>query len=110
MQYEAAGKARKVCKAQKLWFAILESQVETGTPYMMYKDACNRKSNQQNLGTIKSSNLCAPSPRTQLYSSSPVGTVFVIDAACHVARCLPAAADTAAARSLMCGRGESRDY
>ena len=45
-------------KAQKLWFAILESQVETGTPYMLYKDHCNRKSNQQNLGTIKSSNLC----------------------------------------------------
>ena len=50
--------ARKVVKAQKLWFAILESQVETGTPYMLYKDHCNRKSNQQNLGTIKSSNLC----------------------------------------------------
>lgn len=45
-------------RAQKLWFAILEAQTETGTPYMLYKDACNRKSNQQNLGTIKSSNLC----------------------------------------------------
>jgi ribonucleotide reductase alpha subunit len=45
-------------KAQEVWFAILESQVETGTPYMLYKDACNSKSNQQNLGTIKSSNLC----------------------------------------------------
>ena len=56
--YEASGKARKTIKAQKLWFAILESQVETGTPYMLYKDACNSKSNQQNLGCIKSSNLC----------------------------------------------------
>jgi ribonucleoside-diphosphate reductase subunit M1 len=45
-------------KAQKLWYAIIESQVETGTPYMLYKDACNSKSNQQNLGTIKCSNLC----------------------------------------------------
>jgi ribonucleoside-diphosphate reductase subunit M1 len=44
--------------AQQLWFAILDSQVETGTPYMLFKDACNRKSNQQNLGTIKCSNLC----------------------------------------------------
>jgi ribonucleoside-diphosphate reductase alpha subunit len=52
------GLARKTVKAQTLWFAILESQTETGTPYIMYKDACNRKSNQQNLGTIKSSNLC----------------------------------------------------
>ena len=49
---------RKVVEAQKLWFAILESQTETGTPYMMYKDSCNSKSNQQNLGTIKCSNLC----------------------------------------------------
>ncbi len=57
-QYEAEGKARKTVKAQDLWFAILESQIETGTPYMLYKDACNQKSNQQNLGTIKSSNLC----------------------------------------------------
>ena len=45
-------------KAQKLWYAILEAQTETGVPYMLYKDACNRKSNQQNLGTIKCSNLC----------------------------------------------------
>lgn len=57
-KYEAQGIARKVIKAQKLWYAILESQTETGTPYMLYKDACNRKSNQQNLGTIKCSNLC----------------------------------------------------
>jgi len=56
--YEKDGKARSSIKAQALWFAILNSQVETGTPYMLYKDACNSKSNQQNLGTIKSSNLC----------------------------------------------------
>ena len=56
--YERAGKGRKTIKAQKLWFAILESQTETGTPYMLYKDAANSKSNQQHLGTIKSSNLC----------------------------------------------------
>jgi ribonucleoside-diphosphate reductase subunit M1 len=56
--YEKAGKARQSIPAQRLWFAILQSQVETGTPYMLYKDACNSKSNQQNLGTIRSSNLC----------------------------------------------------
>ena len=56
--YEQDGKVRKTIKAQDLWFAILESQVETGTPYMLYKDAANLKSNQKNLGTIKSSNLC----------------------------------------------------
>ena len=54
-------------KAQKLWFAILESQVETGTPYMLYKDACNSKSNQQNLGCIKSSNLCTEVRSTGIY-------------------------------------------
>ncbi|TMW55706.1 hypothetical protein Poli38472_010588 [Pythium oligandrum] len=57
-KYEAEGKAPKTIRAQQLWFAILESQIETGTPYMLYKDAANRKSNQQNLGTIRSSNLC----------------------------------------------------
>lgn len=57
-QYEREGKARKTIKAQDLWFAILESQIETGTPYMLYKDHANAKSNQKNLGTIKSSNLC----------------------------------------------------
>ncbi|REJ82877.1 MAG: ribonucleoside-diphosphate reductase subunit alpha [Bacteroidetes bacterium] len=58
LRYEQEGKARKTVKAQELWFAVLESQIETGTPYMLYKDACNQKSNQKNLGTIKSSNLC----------------------------------------------------
>merc|ERR1711899_254726 len=57
-KYESEGKFRKQVKAQDVWSAIVESQIETGTPYMLYKDACNRKSNQQNLGTIKCSNLC----------------------------------------------------
>lgn len=57
-KYENEGKFRKQVKAQDLWFEILEAQIETGTPYMLYKDAANRKSNQKNLGTIKSSNLC----------------------------------------------------
>ncbi|MCC7506546.1 MAG: ribonucleoside-diphosphate reductase subunit alpha, partial [Saprospiraceae bacterium] len=57
-QYEQEGRARKVVKARDLWNAILESQIETGTPYILYKDASNRKSNQKNLGTIRSSNLC----------------------------------------------------
>merc|ERR1719266_2569723 len=57
-RYETEGKFMKQVKAQQLWYAIIESQIETGTPYMLYKDACNRKSNQQNLGTIKCSNLC----------------------------------------------------
>jgi ribonucleoside-diphosphate reductase alpha chain len=57
-KYEAAGKGRKTVRARELWEKILESQIETGTPYMLYKDAANRKSNQKNLGTIRSSNLC----------------------------------------------------
>ena len=57
-KYEQEGRARKQIKAQDLWFAILDSQIETGTPYILYKDAANRKSNQKNLGTIRSSNLC----------------------------------------------------
>tara|TARA_R110002096_G_scaffold393710_1_gene588767 strand:+ start:4343 stop:6832 length:2490 start_codon:yes stop_codon:yes gene_type:complete len=58
LKYEAEGKGRKTIKARELWEKIVESQIETGTPYMLYKDAANRKSNQQNLGTIRSSNLC----------------------------------------------------
>lgn len=57
-RYESEGRARKTVKAQALWFQIIDAQVETGTPYLLYKDACNLKSNQQNLGVIKSSNLC----------------------------------------------------
>ena len=58
IKYEKEEKYRKQVKAQDLWFEILEAQIETGTPYMLYKDAANKKSNQKNLGTIKSSNLC----------------------------------------------------
>ena len=57
-KYEASGKARKTVSARDLWFKILDAQMETGTPYLLFKDAANKKSNQQNLGTIKSSNLC----------------------------------------------------
>ncbi len=57
-KYEVEGRGRKTVKAQKLWFQILDSQIETGTPYLVYKDAANLKSNQKNLGVIKSSNLC----------------------------------------------------
>ncbi|MEQ6118713.1 ribonucleoside-diphosphate reductase subunit alpha [Reichenbachiella sp. MALMAid0571] len=57
-KYETEGRGRRTIKAQDLWFEVLESQIETGTPYMLYKDAANKKSNQKNLGTIKSSNLC----------------------------------------------------
>lgn len=58
VKYENEGRGRRTVKAQHLWYQILESQTETGTPYMLYKDSCNRKSNQKNLGTIKCSNLC----------------------------------------------------
>ncbi len=58
LKYEKDQKGRKTIKARELWEKILEAQIETGTPYMLYKDACNRKSNQKNLGTIRSSNLC----------------------------------------------------
>ena len=57
-KYEESGKTRKTVKARELWFQILDAQMETGTPYLLYKDACNKKSNQKNIGTIKSSNLC----------------------------------------------------
>lgn len=57
-KYEREGKGREVVKAQKLWYSILDAQTETGTPFMLYKDACNKKTNQKNLGIIKSSNLC----------------------------------------------------
>jgi ribonucleotide reductase alpha subunit len=64
-KYVSEGKANKVIKARALWFKILDSQMETGTPYLLYKDAANAKSNQQNLGTIKSSNLCV-APETKI--------------------------------------------
>jgi ribonucleotide reductase alpha subunit len=64
-RYEMEGRGKKVIKAQKLWFQILDTQMETGTPYLLYKDAANAKSNQKNLGTIKSSNLCV-APETYI--------------------------------------------
>lgn len=64
-KYEKEGRGRKQVDSQKLWFKILDSQIETGTPYLLYKDACNQKSNQKNLGTIKSSNLCV-APETYI--------------------------------------------
>lgn len=80
-KYEREGKFRKQVNAQELWFKILECQIESGVPYMLYKDACNEKSNQKNLGTIKSSNLCTEI----LEHSSPEET-----AVCNLASiCLP---------------------
>jgi len=64
-KYEETGKTRKTVKARELWFQILDAQMETGTPYLLYKDACNKKSNQKNIGTIKSSNLCV-APETRI--------------------------------------------
>ena len=58
LKYEREGKARKTISAQQLWFKICISQIETGTPYLLFKDSVNRKSNQKNYGVIKSSNLC----------------------------------------------------
>lgn len=69
-RYEREGKAKRTISAQKLWSEILVSQIETGTPYLLYKDAANKKSNQQNLGTIKSSNLCV-APETLLTVFDP---------------------------------------
>ena len=57
-RYEREGRGRRSVPARKLWDHIISAQIETGTPYMLYKDSCNRKSNQQNLGTITCSNLC----------------------------------------------------
>lgn len=68
-QYVAEGKSIKIMKARTLWFKILDSQMETGTPYLLYKDAANKKSNQQNLGVIKSSNLCV-APETQILTDT----------------------------------------
>jgi ribonucleoside-diphosphate reductase alpha chain len=64
-KYEAEGRGRATVKARQLWFQVLDAQMETGTPYLLYKDACNKKSNQKNIGTIKSSNLCV-APETQI--------------------------------------------
>lgn len=81
LDYEKQGKFVKQIKARELWYKIIESQIETGTPYMLYKDACNEKSNQKNLGTIKSSNLC-----TEIVEFTSPGEVAV----CNLASiCLP---------------------
>lgn len=69
LRYEAEGRGRKQVGAQKLWFKVLDAQIETGTPYLLYKDAANKKSNQKNLGTIKSSNLCV-APETFLLTDN----------------------------------------
>ncbi|KAH0559149.1 ribonucleotide-diphosphate reductase subunit rnr1 [Trichoglossum hirsutum] len=86
-KYEKEGRGRKTIKAQKLWYSILEAQTETGGPFMLYKDSCNRKSNQQNLGTIRSSNLC-----TEIIEYSAPDEVAV----CNLASlALPTYVDTA---------------
>jgi ribonucleotide reductase alpha subunit len=73
-QYEEEGRANATVPAAEVWKAILKSQTETGTPYMLYKDACNKKSNQKNLGTIKSSNLCV-APETKILTSEGQQTI-----------------------------------
>ncbi|KAH8098154.1 ribonucleoside-diphosphate reductase [Aureococcus anophagefferens] len=83
-RYEAEGRARKAIPAQQLWFAILDSQVETGTPYMLYKDACNDKSNQKHLGTIKSSNLCTEIVEYTASDEIAVCTLASINLTAHV--------------------------
>ena len=77
-RYEAEGRGRKQIDAQKLWFKVLDSQIETGTPYLLYKDAANQKSNQKNLGTIKSSNLCV-APET--YVLTDKGQIPIVELA-----------------------------
>ena len=69
IKYEESGKSSKVVNARELWFKILDAQMETGTPYLLYKDAANNKSNQKNIGTIKSSNLCV-APETQILTDN----------------------------------------
>ena len=84
-RYEREGRGIKTLPAQKVWFAILEAQVETGNPYMLFKDACNAKSNQQNLGTIKCSNLC-----TEIVEfTSPDETAVCNLASIALPRCAP---------------------
>jgi ribonucleoside-diphosphate reductase alpha chain len=81
-QYEQEGKGRKTVEARDLWFQILDSQMETGTPYLLFKDAANRKSNQQNLGVIKSSNLCV-SPGTQILTDHGFQPIYSLCAENH---------------------------
>jgi len=77
-KYCNEGKAIKTIKARELWFKILDSQMETGTPYMLYKDAANSKSNQKNLGTIKSSNLCV-APETKIFTDKGYKTISKLE-------------------------------
>ena len=77
-KYEQEGRGRKQIDAQKLWFKVLDSQIETGTPYLLYKDAANKKSNQKNIGTIKSSNLCV-APET--YVLTDKGQIPIVELA-----------------------------
>ncbi|CAL1297684.1 unnamed protein product [Larinioides sclopetarius] len=81
-KYEKEGRYRSQVKAQQLWYAIIESQIETGTPYMLYKDACNRKSNQKNLGTIQCSNLCTEIVE---YTSDDEVCILNLVAVCNLA-------------------------
>ena len=75
VKYEDEGRATRTVKARDVWSQMLQSQIETGTPYLLFKDACNRKSNQKHLGTIKSSNLCSEAcPRFLCNSNSRVMT------------------------------------
>lgn len=77
-KYEAEGRGRKTVDAQKLWFKVLDAQIETGTPYLLYKDAANGKSNQQNLGTIKSSNLCV-APETYILTDKGQFQIYELE-------------------------------
>ena len=85
LKYEKEKLVKKTISARKLWFKILDSQMETGTPYMLYKDACNQKSNQKNLGTIKSSNLCTEiieysnEEQTAVCNLASVGLAMFVD-------------------------------
>jgi ribonucleotide reductase alpha subunit len=79
-KYEAEGRGRRKISAQKLWFKILDSQIETGTPYLLYKDAANKKSNQSNLGTIKSSNLCVSGETRILTDAGEIDIKSLADA------------------------------
>lgn len=87
--YESSGKGRKTVQARDLWFQILDAQMETGTPYIVYKDACNSKSNQKNLGTIKSSNLCteviqySDSNETAVCNLASIGLPSFVDKTQH---------------------------
>ena len=81
LQYERGGKARKTLPAQQLWLKIVEAQMETGTPYMLYKDSANHKSNQKHLGVIRGSNLC-----TEIIEYTSEDEVAV----CNLARCVTA--------------------